>query len=617
MVTKQQWAAIAAVLLLAAAMRIVNAGHWPVWTDEGASLYIAGDGSISEIMERLQGNHHPPLYFAALGAWEHVVGQSRIALRMLTILGGMLAVAVVYRLTRDWFGHTAAIYAALLFAVSDLVVQYSQQIRHYGWLTLAVALMSLLFLRALRRPTLLRWLLYALSISLMMYIHYLGLMALAVQGVVGLFVWRGSLRLKARLIGAWLLAGILYIPWLIALPQILRLLSENGLASRPLVEPTSLDTLARIVSVLADGQPALIFGVFLLALWQFRHLRGRTLPELARIYLLLAGAGLFAAMFIMNIWIKVLTPRTLVFLTPAFLAVVGYGLTLLPTHARRVLVAVAVSYTIATVDIIQPRLDYDAAANVVAQGYQPSDLVILETGYDDNAFEYEVQRALYDPVPDIIRTLPWVGSRGGIQPVVPKLQRPLSEHRRVWVIQWFQPSQVMPFLDSGGDGYRLISKTEVPVGAQYNDLFGAKYNQITVALYERPQLDIPARDFGGLLALRDALLPGWVAAGQTLHVDLWWSALKPLPLDYSVGVFLLDSSGAVVAEFNGPPSATPTSQWTPGVLMFDRHELALPAGLAPGRYRVVVNTYWYGDASHPLVVNGDILSALGTIQIGP
>ncbi len=617
MITKQQWAAIAAVLLLAAAMRISNAGHWPIWTDEGASLYIAGDGNVADIMDRLQDNHHPPLYFAALGAWEHIVGESRIALRMLTILGGMLAVAVVYRLTRDWFGHTAALYAALLFAVSDLVVQYSQQIRHYGWLTLAVALMSLLFLRALRRPTLLRWLLYALSVSFMMYTHYLGLMVLAVQGLVGLFIWRGSLRVKARMIGAWLLAGVLYLPWLIALRQILKLLSENGLASRPLVEPTSLDTLARIVSVLADGQPALVFGVFLLALWQFRRLRTSTLPDVARIYLLLAGAGLFAGMFVMNIWIKVLTPRTLVFLTPAFLAVVGYGLTLLPANARRALVAVAVAYTVATVDVIQPRLNYDGAAGVVAQGYLPGDLVVLETGYDDNAFEYEVQRALYDPVPDVIRTLPWVGSRGGVQPVLPQLQRPLREHRRVWIIQWFQPSQAMPFLDEGGDGYHLISKTSVPVGPQYKDLFGEKYNVITVALYERPQLDSPARDFGDLLALRDSLLPGWVAPGQMLHVDLWWSALKPLPLDYSVGVFLLDGSGAVIVEHNGPPSTVPTTQWMPGEPMFDRHDLAVPAGLVPGRYRVVVNAYWYGDANNPLAVNGDIVSDLGTIQIGP
>ena len=37
MITHRQWAAIAAVLLLAAAMRIVNAGHWPIWTDEGAT----------------------------------------------------------------------------------------------------------------------------------------------------------------------------------------------------------------------------------------------------------------------------------------------------------------------------------------------------------------------------------------------------------------------------------------------------------------------------------------------------------------------------------------------------------------------------------------------------
>ena len=108
------------------------------------------------------------------------------------------------------------------------------------------------------------------------------------------------------------------------------------------------------------------------------------------------------------------------------------------------------------------------------------------------------------------------------------------------------------------------------------------------------------------------MLPGALPPGGRLHVDLWWAALEPPPLDYSVGVFLLDAGGAAVAEHQGPPGDRPTTAWEAGELVFDRHTLALPPDLPPGTYAVAVTVYWYGDLE-PLPANGETLVTVGTV----
>lgn len=599
-----------AVLLLAAAARILNAGSWAVWTDEGASLYLASDPAISVIFDKLTENHHPPLYFIALSRWESLVGDSRIALRMLTILGGVLATAIVYRLGRDWFGQAAAFYAALLFATADLSIHYAQQIRHYGWLVLAVALMSLLFLRCLRRPTLPLLVAYGLSVAFMLYVHYLGIALLLAQVGVVWVLWRGSLRDKLRFSGAWVLAGVLYTPWLIAVQQILQLVDERGLASRPNIAPTTLATLVEFTDLLADGQSALIVGVCALALWRLLADWRWSVGSVVRLYLVGIGAGMFAGMFVVNHWLPLLTPRTLVFLTPGVALLAGYGIALLPLKLRRLFAVSLTVLALASTRSIQPRLASDAVARELAGMVSPGDLIVLETGADDNAFQYELSLALPDPQPPIIRTLRWVGTRGGVLPVIDEIDYELRQTQRTWVIQWFQVSQVLPFLDGGGLNYVSAMSREMPVGAEYEGLFPD--DTITVALYQR--LDDDPRAFADRLTLHDAIFAGAQPRHLPLHVDLWWSAQQPLPLDYSVGVFLLDEGGVTRAEHNAPPGDTPTTQWQPGDLHFDRHTLTLPPDLPPGSYTLAVSAYWYGDLV-PLEVEGEPLAVVGEIVL--
>ncbi len=616
------------ILLLAAAARVHGAASRPVWTDEGFVAWATADPDLGEVFDRIETwDRHPPLYVFTVATWRQFAGDARIALRWPAIAAGLLSAAVVYRIGADWLGRGPAAYAALVFAVSEMAVYYGQEIRDYGWLVLAVSLMSLFFLRCLRRPRPLLLAGYVLSITFMLYTVYLGLLALAVQGIIWL-IWRAALRDKLRLAAAWIAAAILFVPWLVVL---LRQYDRGynsvsqGISDFPGSYETALDTLRPVIQLLLGGQLALTGGLFLLGAWGLAGwaiprrslpptLRPR-LPERARLaglYLVLASGGLFAFMLIANLWIGLVAARTLAYLTPALALVCGWGLWLIRPAARALFAALLAILSLASDPVIQPRMDVDAAARSLAAQASPGDLVILETGWDDNAFEYELSLALPDGV-QTVRTLPWTGDPGQAVPVVPQVEDRVRAHRRVWVVQWLQPSQVIPWLEAGDAGYLKTIERTTPTGAQYAIAYPDD-PAIRTVLFERPDLTGDPLVFGETLALHDTVLPDSIRAGGRLHVDLWWAAQVPPALDYSAGVFLLDGEGRVVAEHNGPPGDAPTTAWAVGDMVYDRHTLALPGDLPPSTYRVMVNAYWYGDLE-PLRVNGEAAAAVGQVTV--
>jgi hypothetical protein len=66
-------------------------------------------------------------------------------------------------------------------------------------------------------------------------------------------------------------------------------------------------------------------------------------------------------------------------------------------------------------------------------------------------------------------------------------------------------------------------------------------------------------------------------------LNLYWKSLSPVDKDYSVFVHLLDASGQVIAQADAPPTdnAYPTSWWSPGEVIADRHSLPVePSAVA-------------------------------------
>ena len=119
-----------------------------------------------------------------------------------------------------------------------------------------------------------------------------------------------------------------------------------------------------------------------------------------------------------------------------------------------------------------------------------------------------------------------------------------------------------------------------------------------------------------LLAYDAARLP---TTGE-LAVTLDWFALREPSENFEAFVHLVGPNGQVVAQDDRDPVGgfTPTSRWEPGELIEDRHDLALPAGLGPGVYRLKAGLYRLNPAAGGQAQNLPTLPATpdGRIDLG-
>jgi hypothetical protein len=94
--------------------------------------------------------------------------------------------------------------------------------------------------------------------------------------------------------------------------------------------------------------------------------------------------------------------------------------------------------------------------------------------------------------------------------------------------------------------------------------------------------------------LRGWRLSGTTRPGDTPELTLMWHALGRQNRNWTVFIHLVDAQEQIVAEDNRPPrdDAFPMLQWVAGDWVEDRHPLALPAGLAPGEYRIRVGLFY-------------------------
>ena len=602
------------VLLLAAAMRIVGAAHNPIWSDEAWNMWATA-GGFAEMFERLAANHHPPAYFLALDLWPALAGESRLALRFLSIAAGMLAVAVVYRTGKDHFGTAAGISAALVFAVFEQPVYYGQSVRHYAWLLLAEALALWTFLRVLRRPTWARLAAYMAAVAFVAYSVYIGLIAVAAQAGVGLLVWRAPSRIKARLLLAYAGALALFAPWLIAaLPGALRKIEAGAITGYINSIPTTTDGLLKMIDILLGGQAALGLGLIALAV-SSRFLSAeknseRRSEQQAFIAVLACSVGALAAMALLNLRVGVVSERTLAFMTPAFALALGAGAAGLPPRARNALIGALAVWAILTPQHSIPRLNSDRAAETVGAGYSAGDLIVLETGFDDIAFAYEMESRLPELDRRVFPTF-YEYDYPDDPAMLAALDAEIAGSDRAWLVYWNVPQRLHERLRDAG--FIRTERKRIPVGV--DDPLYLIYPEIEISRYVRLEPEAAPRRFGDALTLLEAITPERVPIGGAFSVDLIWQAEAPLPLDYTTALFVLDDGGATRLESFGPDAANPATQWPTEVPVIDTHRFRLPPELAPGRYTLYAVVYWYQTVDTPLTVGGERGAVVGEIVV--
>ena len=206
---RRRHAPLAAIVALAALLRFYRIDHQSFHIDEVNTATGMGR-PLGDLWDFIADQAGPPLYFVLAWVWAQVLGTGEAALRSLSALAGVTAVAVVYLAGRELFSHRAGLVAALLVAVNPYLVWYSQEARPYSLLVLLAALSVLAWARALSRPSGRRLALWAAVAVLAVLTHYFAAFLVVPEGAW--LLWRLRDRRAAAALGAVGLAGLALVP---------------------------------------------------------------------------------------------------------------------------------------------------------------------------------------------------------------------------------------------------------------------------------------------------------------------------------------------------------------------------------------------------------------------
>lgn len=144
---KKLWLAVILALLLAFALRVIRLDDKAAWWDEAWSVTVAQE-SFAQTTFLTAADVHPPLYQWALHGWVRVGGISLFAARYLSVLWGMLTLALIFALARRTSGNRAALWALFFAATAAFLVRWSQETRMYAQAAALTALTAYLYVRA-------------------------------------------------------------------------------------------------------------------------------------------------------------------------------------------------------------------------------------------------------------------------------------------------------------------------------------------------------------------------------------------------------------------------------------------------------------------------------------
>jgi len=413
---------LAAILLLAFAIRLYRLGSESLWYDETVSVHLASKSFVG-LVAHTAGDIHPPGYYLLLHAWTRLAGSSDFAAAFLSLFFGMLLVALAYWLAARVSGPRAGLFAAFLVAISPYNLWYSQEVRMYtlgAVLSVGVlaAVLHLMSMPAAPKSTYLRWLaVYGICGALGLWsLYYFAFLLVAVNLLVVLWWLIGRWAKGGSLgwLGRWLLAQVgvilLYAAWL---PTAWRQATEPPVPPwRGLVALG--DVLVETWSALSLGQSAvpgqpwpvlLLFGLlFILGLVcrpaTTRPARSRKMLGVAEAWQarwFLAGSLLLPVLFIYLA--SFVTPlfhvRYVFTYSTAFYVICGAGLAWIYRRWRMagwlVLVVVTmfsgVSIHAYHTDPRYASDDQRGAVRFLSEQWRPGDAILVNAGYAYTALE--------------------------------------------------------------------------------------------------------------------------------------------------------------------------------------------------------------------------------------
>ena len=175
--------AVAFLVILGAGLRLLTLPWLSFSGDETWTLrWITQPAGV--IMSRFDTGLSMHLYLLGMRAWAVIAGYSELALKLPSLVAGVLTLPALYLLTRRWMNDISALAVLALAATSLPLIEFSRTARVYACLVLFGLAVMALFVVAVRRRKALSWIALGVANAITLMLSGNASYLMLAQGVV-------------------------------------------------------------------------------------------------------------------------------------------------------------------------------------------------------------------------------------------------------------------------------------------------------------------------------------------------------------------------------------------------------------------------------------------------
>ena len=607
------------VILLGVALRTFLLGNQELRGDEGISYGYALKPALDIVRSiRDRGDPHSPMHYLMLHGWMKLAGDSEVAMRVISLVPGILALPLAFQVGRRLVGRKMGLLLAGLMAISQSLVWISQDTRNQYTLTIAFSLLATYLLtEAVRRSTWRWWGLYALAAALTVYAHSYGIFALLAHGA-----YLAALPATRKQWFAWfassLAAAALFLPWLLySLPMMIAVDDTFGHPATPNLARHLVDVGVELAvgSALDFGTARWLFvGMLLLSFMGMRYLWRRRRPSAALLIAWLGTAVL--GIYLVRFSRDTFNTYYVNVAAPAWWALVGAGLAAAWSDKRGVgrllsLLGGTAVVAIAAVSLTNYYFDPEFSRSLgyreliasLSEQAQPGDIIVAN--YPDASLSYYLKDV---PAPHTMQPAVYQNADGqaaeNLAALIDKYDRLwfVPVHRSNWdpedaAFQWLDYNTLLEQEDDFDQitlsAYRAVSTSDQAL-AQINQLTNAGIKLEAAYLTQDGQP-------GALLQESPIVL----SPNSAIEVSLVWQTAAEMSDNYTVFIHLRAEDGRLIAQHDGWAvfGTRPTFTWQARERILDKHRLTIPEG-EELRASLIVGMYHSETGERLLFENG-------------
>ncbi len=388
------------IIFLGLILRLISLNQ-SLWLDEVINVLATRNYSfVSMITEYAKADFHPPGFFMILWVWAKIFGTSEIAVRIPSVIFGVLAIYIVFLVGQKVYSKKLGLISAFLLAINPLHIYYSQEARMYSLATISVLVNIYLFIKLIKQEKV-SYFFLILSNYLILMSDYVAYLIFPVQ-LVFLLTNINRSKIK-RWITAFVAAFVLEIWWI---PTFLNQLKVGSVTADKLpawkfivggfdVKAVPLTYIKFIIGRISYPDK-FIYALILLPvclLFMLLIIRGIkiTTPIFRKLLILWIVIPVIAATLI-SLAVPIYSYFRMIFILPAFLILTSLGIVSFKKEASYIFLSLVifieiVSSSIYLLNPVYQREDWRGLVNFL-QSQASSSLTLFESPGTLPPFDY-------------------------------------------------------------------------------------------------------------------------------------------------------------------------------------------------------------------------------------